>query len=89
MTDTINSTAEIPTTGRKPDVKLVQEKAYNQVGQNGQLIRKSKTVDLTVGWKETSKDGMEYISFADSVMDVTADVDGRVRLVIFPIQDKG
>lgn len=89
MTDTTKTKTETQNDGRKPDFKLVQEKAYNHTGPNGQLVRKSKTVDITVGWQETSKkDGMEYISLADSVMDITADVDGRVKLVLFPIKDK-
>ena len=72
---------------RKPDWRLVQEKAYHQMGRNGQLNRKSKTVDIAVGWSETSSSGMEYISWSDSVMTVSPDVDGRVKLVSFPISE--
>ena len=88
MTDNTNQNLSTTTKGRSPDFKLVQEKAFHQVGPNGQMVRKSKTVDITVGWNEVSSNGMEYISLADTVMDITADVDGRIKLVMFPIKDK-
>lgn len=86
MTDTIKNANENKT-GRKPDWKLVQEKAYHKIKNNGQLFRKSATIDISVGWNETSKDGMNYISWSDSVIPVTPDIDGCIKLVTFPVQN--
>ncbi len=86
MTDTLKTTNETKT-GRKPDWKLVQEKAYHRVKNNGQLERKSTTIDIAVGWNETSRDGMDYISWSDSVVPVMPDIDGRIKLVTFPIKE--
>lgn len=69
----------------KPDWKLVQEKAYNKTTSNGQLIRQSKTVEITVGWTKISDAGNEYIFWADSVVPVESDIDGRIKLVTFAI----
>ena len=68
-----------------PTWKLVQEKAYYGVQQDGRSMRKTKTLNITVGWDRTSKDGMQYISFADSLQNITADVDGKIKLILFPI----
>lgn len=87
MTDNNQNSTEATNTGKKPNWKLVQEKAYHQIGKNGQLNRKSKTVDIAVGWSETSSSGMNYISWSDSVMTLTPDIDGRVKLVSFPISE--
>ena len=85
MTELTNETTETKNT---PDYKLVQEKAYLKMGPNGSLIRKSTTIDITVGWNQTSKDGMPYISWADSVVPVEPDIDGRIKLVTFPIKNE-
>ena len=70
----------------KPNMKLVQEKAYNRIGANGQLNRQSKTIDITVGWTKISDAGNAYISWADSVVPVEPDIDGRIKLVTFAIK---
>ena len=74
------------TENRKPDFKLVQEKAYNKAGANEQLIRQSKLVDITVGWTEISQEGNEYISWADNFIPLLPDIDGRIKLVSFAIK---
>ena len=86
MTDN-NQNSNEAKQSKKPNWKLVQEKAYHQVGKNGQLNRKSKTVDIAVGWSETSSSGMGYISWSDRVMTRSPDIDGRVKLVSFPISE--
>jgi len=69
--------------GNQPDWRLVQQKIY-LAPEEGVLTRKKKTVPITVGWNQESKEGMHYISLADSVMTIEPDVDGRINLVLFP-----
>jgi len=85
MTSTIDQTnQETEANGsNKPDWRLVQNKAYF-AGENGRQVKKQKTVQITAGWNQTSKDGMDYISLAVSVMDISPDIDGKIDLVLFP-----
>ena len=74
---------------KKPDWRLIQEKAYYQLGPRGQSIRKAKTFEVAVGWDETSqKDNTPYIAFGNSVIPITPDVEGRVRLFLYPIKQE-
>ncbi len=73
---------------KMPDFRIMQEKAYFKRGQNGQAIKDVKLVELTVAWNETSSNNKSYLSFADCVMSITPDVDGRVKLVGFAVEPK-
>ena len=76
-----------PNSGKKPQWRLVQEKAYYRTGPNGQQIRSTKTIELAVGWNETGREsGNPYISWSDSVTPALPDVDGRIVLRAFEIQ---
>ncbi len=89
MSNTKPTTNQTQATDKKmPDFRIVQEKAYFKRGQNGQAIKDVKLVELTVAWKETSSNDKPYLSFADCVMSITPDVDGRVKLVGFAIEPK-
>ena len=68
-----------------PTWKLVQDKAYFSIQKDGSRTRRTKTIDVTVGWDKVSEKGMAYISFADGVQSIEPDADGRVKLVLFPI----
>ncbi len=75
-----------PNKGRKPDWRTVQEKAYYRTGPNGQQIRCSQTIELAVGWNEIGQEsGVPYISWADTVVPVFPDVDGRIVRRTFQI----
>ncbi|MEM6360857.1 MAG: hypothetical protein AAF731_12255 [Bacteroidota bacterium] len=73
---------------QKPTIKLAQEKAYYVVDANGNRTRKTKTVDIAVGYENTSKNGNAYTKYTLHLGDITADVDGVVKLVGFGIDSK-
>jgi len=70
---------------QRPSWKLVQEKAYYTIKKEESRIRKTRNIDVTVGWDRESGNGLSYISFADGVQSIEPDADGRVKLVLFPI----
>lgn len=69
----------------RPNWRLVQEKAYYSVNKNGERILKSQNQEITVGFNNTSEKGLSYISLIDTTVPITPDVNGRVHLVLFPI----
>ncbi len=72
--------------GKNPRWRLVQQKAYNKIGANGQQIRSTKNIELAVGWDEIGRDsGRPYISWSDSVTPVLPDIDGRIVIRSFEI----
>lgn len=75
------------TTGRKPEWKLLQDKAYYHIDKSGNRTRKTDSIEITVGWMEVSQDGKKYLSWADSVVPVLPDADGRVRLYSIQINN--
>ena len=81
MTDTTQNT----TNQNKPNWRLVQEKAYLKGGRNGQMLRETKTIELAVGWQKASENGVNYISWSDSVIPVLPDIDGRIVTRAFEI----
>jgi|GEM_PF-2489239 len=76
------------TQNQKPNWKLVQDKAYYTIQKDGSRVRKTKNIDMAVGWDRESDKGMTYISFADSVQSIETDADGRVKLVLFPMKNE-
>ena len=74
------------TNGRKPDWRLVQDKAFYKI-TNGKQIRDTKIIEIAVGWNEVGQEsGNSYISWADSVTPVLPDVDGRIVLRGFEVK---
>ena len=74
------------TQNQKPTWKLVQDKAYYIIQKDGSRARKTRNIDVTVGWNRESDNGTRPIShFADGVQSIEPDADGRVKLVLFPI----
>ena len=72
---------------QKPTLKLSQEKAYYAVDANGNRTRKTRTVDVAVGYENVSKNGNAYTRYTLHLGDITADVDGVVKLVGFTLNN--
>lgn len=70
---------------KKPDWKLVQNKAHFKQELKGGMNRVEEQVEIASGWQNISKDGNEYISFSLSTTPVMPDVDGNIKLVLFAI----
>ncbi|OIQ19309.1 MAG: hypothetical protein BM557_06285 [Flavobacterium sp. MedPE-SWcel] len=87
MTNTTQNTATSTNTEneKRPNWRLVQEKAYFKTARKGQSTKATKTIELAVGWKKTSEKGINYISWSDSVIPVLPDVDGRIVTRAFEI----
>ena len=88
MTDFENANSGSSNEGRKPHVRLIQEKAYYHTNKKGQSVRKTKTQEVAVGWNEVSqKNNTPYVSFADGVISIEPDIEGKVKLFMYPIKE--
>lgn len=71
---------------KKPNWRLVQDKAFYKTTSGGKQIRDTKIIEIAVGWNEVGQEsGNPYISWSDSVTPVLPDVDGRIVLRSFEI----
>ncbi|GEM_PF-3298004 len=82
MTDT-NKTTE---TKNRPTKRLVQEKAYYKTDAQGRQVRDIDTVEITRGWDQIGREsGNPYISWAITTVQITPDIDGKIKLITFDI----
>ena len=64
---------------------LIHEKVFLHTDKKGMVHRRSKTVEIAIGWDEISQnEGTPYVSFANGVISVTPDVDRKVKLFLYP-----
>lgn len=71
---------------KRPNWRLVQEKAFYKIGHQGQTARSTDTIEIAVGWDEVGREsGKPYISWSNSVVPAMPDVDGRIVLRAFQI----
>lgn len=74
-------------TTQKPTIKLTQEKAYFVTESDGTRTRKTRTIDIAVGYENVSKNGNPYTRYTLRQEDITVDVDGVVKLIGFAIKE--